>query len=47
MRPWMAEIARRVYAEAGLGPADTNLACLQDAAYITGQVVNVTGGLYL
>ncbi|HEY1970307.1 MAG TPA: thiolase family protein [Pseudonocardia sp.] len=30
MRPWLAEVARRVYADAGLGPADVDLLYLQD-----------------
>jgi len=30
LRPWMADIARRVYAGAGLGPRDINLVYFQD-----------------
>ena len=34
MRPWIADIAKRVYAEAGLGPADMDVAYLQDATSV-------------
>lgn len=34
MRPWIADIAKRLYADAGLGPADVDLAYLQDGTSV-------------
>jgi acetyl-CoA acetyltransferase len=34
MRPWIADIAQRVYAAAGMRPSDMNLAYLQDATSV-------------
>jgi acetyl-CoA acetyltransferase len=34
MRPWIADIAARLYRQAGLGPADMDVAYLQDATSV-------------
>jgi acetyl-CoA acetyltransferase len=34
MRPWLGDIARRLYARSGVGPADVDLAYLQDGTSV-------------
>ena len=34
MRPWIKDIADRLYAQAGLGPSDMDLVYLQDATSV-------------